>query len=114
MGTLAQPLREDPVGHNRFHAPTDSIIKTSEPAARLGAQSRLIAGKGSIEGFFAYWPEKKVGGRFKLTCDDLLGYANEGHFQTDDEGQVAVEPETGLYDVVALKLARWIKGLPGS
>ena len=69
MGTLAQPLREDPVGHNRFHAPTDSIIKTSEPAARLGAQSRLTALEGLPGAAAAQRLQMKVANVFVAKSD---------------------------------------------
>jgi hypothetical protein len=89
---------------------TSPHVEVTKPLSR---DEKLIYGRGSIEGFIVYWPEKKAVGRFKLTCNDLLGYSDQGSFQVDDEGQVAVDPETGLDDTVALKLARWIKGLPG-
>jgi hypothetical protein len=90
------------------------LVDPARVEAKNGGDTagKLFSGRGTIEGYIVYWPEKKVGGRFTLTCDDLLGFSDQGFFQTDDEGQVAVDPETGLYDTIALKLARWIKGLP--
>lgn len=79
----------------------------------ISADGTLVAGTGSINGIIVYWPEKKVAGTFKLVCDGLIGYADQGHFQADEEGQVAVDPERGLYDTTALKLSRWVKSLAG-
>ena len=69
----------------------------------------FLNGTGSIEGYLVYWPEKKLVGRFKLICDDLFANPETGYFQPD--GQVAVNPETGLDDALRLKLVKWIKTL---
>ncbi|MCE9534300.1 MAG: hypothetical protein K8T89_24740 [Planctomycetes bacterium] len=88
------------------------VTRQTVEADKSEALKGFVTGKATIEGYIVHWPDKKLIGTFELTADDLLGVPKEGFFQND--GQVASDPETGLNDTAALKLARWIKSLVGS